>query len=492
MHTIFRRQLLRVLFIAATCMGFYARPQAQPPNTGSPAIPSAVLPLNRAISLALQNYPSIRAREAMLRSGQAAVAETKDHRLPSLNLYEQVDAGTSNNLGAAYFSAGIVPSLSGVSARPENLGTVSSGNIGAAYLQWQVTNFGGFRAEVREAYSRLKVDSMDVQKEQFYIASIVLQSYLDLIRNYELSQVQWENLQRADTIRMAIRNYVLSGLRPGVDSSLASAEYSKARLDWLDVYNRFSQSKVQLSLLTALDTAAIGPDLGNETLLFRNMDSSISGMSDRGSLGGESGQAGAATGHPFLNYFHSIYENGQAMEQLIRKSYFPKVYFLGAGWMKGSSINADGSFDRGLSSGLGYTRSNYLAGLGVTYDLFNLRREKDRLNVQRFQTESALHNYEEQKRSLDNANLQASVNLRTAVAKFDEIPVQLGAATDAYRQRLTQYNAGLANIIDLTSALNVLNRAQTEMIDAKDGVWRAIVQKAYADNGIYQLISTLK
>ncbi len=56
---------------------------------------------------------------------------------------------------------------------------------------------------------------MDVQKEQFYIASIVLQSYLDLIRNYELSQVQWENLQRADTIRMAIRNYVLSGLRPG-------------------------------------------------------------------------------------------------------------------------------------------------------------------------------------------------------------------------------------------------------------------------------------
>ncbi len=160
--------------------------------------------------------------------------------------------------------------------------------------------------------------------------------------------------------------------------------------------------------------------------------------------------------------------------------------------MKGSSINDDGSFNKDLSSGLGYTRSDYLAGLGVTYDLFNLRRKKDRLNVQRFRTESALHNYEEQKRSLDNANLQASVNLRTAIAKFNEIPVQLGAATDAYRQRLTQYNAGLANIIDLTSALNVLNRAQTDLIDAKDGVWRAIVQKAYAGNGIYQLISTLK
>ena len=175
--------------------------------------------------------PSIRAREALVRSGQAAVVEARDQRLPSLNLYEQVDAGTSNNLGAAYFSGGIVPSISGVSARPENLATVSSGNIGVAYLQWQVTNFGGFRAGVQEAYSRLKVDSMDVDKERFYIASIVLQSYLDLIRNYELSLVQWENLQRADTIRMAIRNYVLSGLRPGVDSSLAAAEYSKAKLE---------------------------------------------------------------------------------------------------------------------------------------------------------------------------------------------------------------------------------------------------------------------
>ncbi len=96
-----------------------------------------------------------------------------------------------------------------------------------------------------------------------------------------------------------------------MDSSLAAAEYSKAKLNWLDVYNRFSQSKVQLSLLTALDTAAIGPDLGNETLLFSTMDSSTSGMTNTGN-------------HPFLTYFHSIYENGQAREQLIRKSYFPK------------------------------------------------------------------------------------------------------------------------------------------------------------------------
>jgi len=436
------------------------------------------LPLNKAISLTLANYPSIRAREAQVRSGTASVVETRDRRLPSLNLFEQVDAGTSNNLGAAYFSGGIVPSVSGVSARPESIGTVSTGNIGVAYLQWQATNFGGYKAGIREAYSRLKVDSMDLGRERFYLSGIVLQSYLDLIRNYELSLIQLENLRRADTIRLAIRNYVVSGMRPGVDSSLAEAEYSKAQLTYLDIYNSYKQSKVQLSLLTSLDTTAIGPELSNDSLLL-------------GALSSRSYQDSVRSHHPFLDYFHSIYENSQAREQLIRKSYMPKLYVLAAGWVKGSSINPNGTLDKDLGTGLGYSRSNYLFGLGITYDLFDLRREKDRLNVQQYQTEAALHNYEEQEQSLKNADLQAAVNLRTAVDKFNEIPIQLSAASDAYRQRLTQYNAGLSNIIDLTNALYVLNRAQTDLINTKDGVWRAIVQKAYADNGINQLLSIL-
>jgi len=437
------------------------------------------LSINEAVSLALRNYPSIRAREAQVRSGMAAVTETKDRRLPSLDLFEQVDAGTSNNLGAAYFSGGFVPSVSGVSARPENIGTVSSGNIGVAYLQWQASNFGGYKAGIQEAYSRLKVDTMDLGRERFYIASIVLQSYLDLIRNYELSLIQLENLRRADTIRMAIRNYVISGLRPGVDSSLAEAEYSKARLNYMDVYNSFRQSKVQLSLLTALDTAAISPDQGNDSLLL-------------GSLGPAEHKDTARSPHPFLSYFHSIYENSQAKERLIRRSYLPKLYVLAAGWMKGSSIQPDGTINKDLGSGLGFSRYNYLFGLGITYDLFDLRREKDRLNVQRYQTEVALHNYEQQEQTLNNASLQASVNLTTAIEKFNEIPVQLNAAREAYDQRLTQYNAGLSNIIDVTNALYVLNRAQTDVVNTKDGVWRAIVQQAYARGDIYQLLSTLK
>ena len=73
--------------------------------------------------------------------------------------------------------------------------------------------------------------------------------------------------------------------------------------------------------------------------------------------------------HPYLNYYHSIYAHGLAREQLIRKSYLPRLYLLGAGWVKGSSIDPDGTFNKDLSSGLGYTRSNYLGEVGISYDL---------------------------------------------------------------------------------------------------------------------------
>jgi outer membrane protein TolC len=241
------------------------------------------------------------------------------------------------------------------------------------------------------------------------------------------------------------------------------------------------RSKLQIALLTGLDTATISPNLLNDTLLISGIDTLSA-----------TPQTINPQNHPYLDFAHSIYENGQAQEKLIRKSYLPKVYFLGAGWIKGSSINTDGSLNKDLYTGLGYTRSNYLGGLGITYDLFNSRREKDKLKVQQFHTEEALHNYEQQRQTLDNAALQASVDLKTAIDKFQEIPIQLKAAKDAYAQRLTQYNAGLSNIIDLTNALAVLNRAQTDVVNTRSGVWSALVQRAYAGGNIQQLLLNLK
>ena len=54
------------------------------------------------------------------------------------------------------------------------------------------------------------------------------------------------------------------------------------------------------------------------------------------------------------------------------------------------------------------------------------------------------------------------------------------AASDAYVQRSVLYKNGLTNIVDVTQALYVLNRAETDRDIANNNVWQALLLKAAA------------
>ena len=70
---------------------------------------------------------------------------------------------------------------------------------------------------------------------------------------------------------------------------------------------------------------------------------------------------------------------------------------------------------------------------------------------------------------------------------YQEAPVQVSAASDAYTQKSVLYKNGLANIVDLTTALFTLNRAETDRDIAYNNVWQALLFKAAAsgDFGLF-------
>jgi outer membrane protein TolC len=57
-------------------------------------------------------------------------------------------------------------------------------------------------------------------------------------------------------------------------------------------------------------------------------------------------------------------------------------------------------------------------------------------------------------------------------------PVQLQAATDAYTQKLSLYNNGLAPLSDLTQALYNLNKAEADLALINNTAWKALLYKA--------------
>jgi outer membrane protein TolC len=59
--------------------------------------------LKQAIDSAEKNYPELNAKQLEIKSANAGVRDAKDLRLPSLDVSDQVDMGTSNGLGGSYF-----------------------------------------------------------------------------------------------------------------------------------------------------------------------------------------------------------------------------------------------------------------------------------------------------------------------------------------------------------------------------------------------------
>jgi outer membrane protein TolC len=375
------------------------------------------------------------------------------------------------------FTYSTIPQVGG-GVRDDNMPDVQYSNVSIAFLDWELINFGAYKAQDAVAAANLTVQQNDLQKERFLLQGAVLSAYYNVLKNYYLLQYGRRAVDRIDTIRQAINAYVINGLRPGVDSAIANAELSKARLTLLETSRQLAQAKTELGLLTGIDTSLITPDTANaflpKQMVLPNSNSDVSIY------------------HPLLQYYQSQYRMNLANENAIKKNYNPKIKLLASGWLRGSTIDPAGNFHNDVAKAITNNRYNYLAGIAVTYNPFDLRKKHDQLAVQQFRTQASEQQYTLEKEKLQNAIQQANVNVTVAIQKLNEIPVQLQAATDAYNQRLALYNAGLANIIDVVNAYYVLNRAETDLVLAQDEYRKAIFQKAYAGNQIAQLLTLLK
>ena len=437
------------------------------------------LSLSHAVDLTLAHYPSIQSGQAKVNAGKAVLEETRHAWLPSLRLHEQLDAGTDNSLNSAYFPVGIIPSASG-GRRADNNGIIATGNMAAIAGDWELYNFGSYEARTDEARAALRVNEAGLDREKYTLTAGVIQYYFELVKYASLLRLQQKNIRRTDTVKRVIQAYINSGLKAGVDSSVAEAELSKARLVYIEWYNAYTLAKSQLAALTGLDTSAILPDTA--------INIHLPGLLMPGAPAIDT----FYSQHPFLRYYQLVYDDNLAQQRVIRKALLPKVSLMAAGWMRGSSISPADVYDKNLLNGFGYSRYNYLAGIGITYNLFDSKRTQYRLNIQKFRTIAAQQEVEEQKTLLGNALQQADVSIRSAVQKLLEIPLQVKAATEAYGQKLALYNAGISSIVDVTNALYVLNRAETDAVYTNDDAWKAVFRRAYAGNTLSTLLSTLK
>ena len=142
------------------------------------------------------------------------------------------------------------------------------------------------------------------------------------------------------------------------------------------------------------------------------------------------------------------------------------------------------AYSGSYSDGIIPTRSNYLIGVGLVWNLTSILRTNAQVKALDYSNMALQADYDLAKQQLIAQAEIAETKLSNALRIQQEAPIQVQAATDAYTQKTALYRNGLTTLVDLTQTLYALNRAETDRDIAFINVWQALLLKAAASGDI--------
>ena len=443
-------------------------------------VDAQVLTMKQAVQNALNNYGTIRAKANYAKASAANVREARREYLPDINFSLSQDYGTvASNYGpyAAYKASPV--SSSGPVLATQNWNAA----FGALYLtgvNWDFFQFGKYKEKTAVAQRSLTRDLSDLDQERFEQSIRVSAAFLNLIAAQKLIVSQQKNLDRAVAFQTVATARAKSGLNPGVDSSLANAEVSSARIA---LTNAIENEQEQANALAQLMQVA-APDSNNFSL-----DSAFV-MRVPASLGNQPAQP--LNNHPLLKYFQDRVAVSNEQANYLKTLQYPVFSLFGIGQDRGTGFYNNygagntNAYTQNYLKGVSFNTANYLIGVGVSWNLTTPLRVHEQIVAQKYTSAGLQEEYGLISQELKAQTVLAESRIRNAVANYQEAPVQVKAASDAYLQKETLYKNGLATIVDVTTAAFILNQAETQrdVIDAN--VWQALLYKA-ASTGDFAL-----
>lgn len=425
------------------------------------------LTLQEALSLAVSNYGSITSKQHYTKSFQLLSDQARRDYLPNFNLGAQQTYGTVNGQLGPMYGFGLNAASSGL-PRDTQTWEAAFGALYLANINWDVFAFGRSRRNIAVANARAIESEGDLQQEIFQHKVKVASAYLNLLAAHQLTDSFEKNLERAETFQQIVKTRARNGLIPGADSSQADAELSNAKIAWTNSLNREQEAQNVLTILTGTSLNAIVPDTTFVAGFPKTAD-------PRQTL---------AT-HPTLAWREQRIATGEQQRAYISTLKYPALTLVGVFQSRasgfGSNFNQDPTdYSHDYLQGVKPTRSNYLFGFGLTWNLTDLLRVSKQTAAQKEVVLGLQKEYDQAFLELNqNANL-AKTKMENAISNALEAPIQVKAATEAYQRQLVMYENGLSDLVNVTQALYLLIRAETDQAIAQNNVWQALLYQSAA------------
>lgn len=434
--------------------------------------------LREAVDLGVQNYGSIRAKSNYASASAASVSQARRDYLPNFNLAAQQDYGTVNGQNGPLWGFGGLGVASSGLPLPDQNWNASFGALYLVNINWDFFAFGRAKEKILTAKAAAARDTKDWQQEIFRHKIKVAAAYLNLLAAKQLVRSYEKNLSRADTFKRIITVRALNGLVAGVDSSQARAERSNAQIALTKALDFEQEQNSQFAQLTGLPM--------QDFMLDSFFVSRIPNIAqpDPTSL----------ASHPVLQWYQSRIALSDEQKRYYKTFYYPALSLVGILQSRGSGFGSGYAMDQtdfhhDYWRGISPNRTNYLIGVGVTWNLTQPFRMSQQVKAQRFISQGLQEEY-----TLADQQIKAQLELseskiKYALDNYREVAVQVKAASDAYLQKSVLYKNGLTNLVDLTQSLYALVRAETDRDIAYSNVWQALLLKAAA-TGDFSIFET--
>nr|WP_315221670.1 TolC family protein [uncultured Flavobacterium sp.] len=430
---------------------------------------SQTLSLKEAIKTGLENYGAIKAKSNYTNASRETLKQSKRDYLPNLNLSAQQDYGTVNGQnGPLYGFGGLGVASSGLPLPEQNWNSA----FGALYLvnmNWDFFTFGKTQEKINLAKIEVNSKEKDLQQEQFQQKIKITAAYLNLLASQRLLISQQKNLSRAEVFKRTAAARVKNGLLAGVDSTLATAEVSKAKIALNLAKNFVKEQNNKL-----VDLMGIAPqDFATDTLFVNQIPREL--------------LAGVATDslHPLLQFYKTKMDYSNQQVKLFKRFYYPTMTAFGVLQTRASGFDSSyatdqTAFTRNYWDGINPDRTNYLVGVGITWNLTTPFRSSKQVSAQKLVSQALQEEYNQIDRELKSQLNFADDKIKVSLENFAEAPIQVNAARQAYLQKSTLYKNGLTTLTDLTQIMYTLNRAEIDRDIVNNNVWQSFLLKVAA------------
>ena len=268
---------------------------------------------------------------------------------------------------------------------------------------------------------------------------------------------------------------VVNDLSDQANLRVADAELARARVNLARAQQQEAISRAQLADILGIADAVV--EVRESTLLARLPAAAV--------------PLTPVSNNPVAEVQRARVQESQSLVHALDRSYYPKLYLQSVVMGRGSGVDPTGKF-LGGSEGLGPDRSNWAAGLVVTFPVFDIFSIRSKKTVEAANERAEEARYDQTLQDLTGQLRKAQASLDGARKVADNTPVELEAARTTETQERARYQAGLATLVDVSDAQSFLVQAEIDDALARLAVWQNLASVAAAQGDLAPFLQALR